>query len=77
MQKIMSGKAPPTLIAKFPLSESRHSSKINVPIPMIDLFKSSLVYSSSVLWNSLRDSLKVLVSTTTFITLLSLPYAII
>jgi hypothetical protein len=66
MQKIMSGKAPPTLFAKFSLSESRHTSKINVPIPRIDLFKSSLVYSGGVLWNSLPDSLRVPVSTTTF-----------
>ena len=66
MQNIMSGKAPLTLIAKFPLSESRHTSKFNVPIRRMDLFKSSLVYSGGVLWNSHPGSLGVPVSTTTF-----------
>ena len=59
VHKIMSGKAPPSLTAKFSLKQSRHSGKLNIPIPRIDLSKSSLVYSGSVLWNSLPGSLKI------------------
>ena len=56
IHKIMSGKVPPSLRAKFSLNQSRHFGKFNIPLPRIDLFKSSLVYSGSVLWNSLPDS---------------------
>ena len=66
IHKIMSGKIPPSLRAKFSLNQSRHSGKFNIPIPRIDLFKSSLVYSGSVLWNSLLDSLRLPPSTETF-----------
>ena len=59
IHKIMSGKVPPSLRAKFSLNQSRHPEKLNIPIPRIDLFKSSLVYSGSVLWNSLPDSLRL------------------
>ena len=55
LHKIMSGQVPPSLTAKFSLNQSRNSGKFNIPIPRIDLFKSSLVYSGSVLWNSLPD----------------------
>ena len=53
IHKIMSGQVPPSLTAKFFLNQSRHSEKLNIPIPRTDLFKSSLVYSGNVLWNSL------------------------
>ena len=49
----MSGKVPPSLTAKCSLKQPRHSSKLNIPIPRSDLFMSILVYSGSVLWNSL------------------------
>ena len=49
IHKIMSGKVPPSLTAKLSLNQSRHSEKLNKPIPRIDLSKSSLVYSGSVL----------------------------
>ena len=46
---------------------SRNSSrKLNVPIPRIDLFKSSLVYSGPVLWNSLPSKLRLPVSPSVF-----------
>ena len=46
---------------------SRNSSrKLNVPIPRIDLFKSSLVYSGTVLWNSLSSELRLPVSPSVF-----------
>ena len=40
------------------LNQSRHCGKLcNTLVPMIDFFRSSLVYSGSVLWNSLPASL--------------------
>ena len=66
IHKIMSRKVPPSLRAKLSLNQSWHSGKLNIPIPRIDLFKSSLVYSGSVLWNSLPDSLRLTPSTETF-----------
>jgi len=67
IHKIMSEKVPSSLTAKFYLNQSRHSGKLNIPIPRIDLFKSSLVYSGSVLWNALDpDSLRLPPSTETF-----------
>ena len=62
----MSGKVAPSLTAIFSLNQSRHSEKLNIPIPRIDLFKSSLVYSGSVLWKSLPDSLRLPSNTETF-----------
>ena len=65
MHKIMSKKVLPSLTAIFPRNQSRHSRKLNMPIPRTDLFKSSLVYSDSVLWNWL-DSLRLPSNTKTF-----------
>ena len=56
MYKVMHGGVPPSLTANLSLNQSRHSGKLNLPIRRSDLFKSSLVYSGSVLWNSLPDS---------------------
>ena len=62
----MSGEVPPSLTATFSFNQS-HSGKLNIPIPRSDLFKSrSLMYSGSVLWNSLPDSLRLPPSTETF-----------
>ena len=66
IDKMMSGKVPPSLWAKFSQNQSRHFGKLNIPVSRIDLFKSSLVYSGSVLWNSLPDSLRLPPSTETF-----------
>ena len=54
----MSGKFPPSLTANCSLKQPRHSSKLNIPIPRIDLFMSILAYSGSVLWNSLPVSIR-------------------
>ena len=54
----MSGKVPPSLTAKCSLKQPRHSSKLNILIPRIDLFMSILAYSGSVLWNSLPVSIR-------------------
>ena len=66
IHKIMSGKVPPSLTATSSVNQSRHSGKLNIPIPRADLFTSSLVYSGSVLWNSLPDTLRLPPSTETF-----------
>ena len=41
MHSVMSEKVPLFLTAKFSLNQSRHSGKLNIPIPRTDLFKSS------------------------------------
>ena len=58
MFKILSGAAPSTLTAKFMINEARHTHKIMIPPPRIDLYKSSLVYSGGVLWNNLPKYIK-------------------
>ena len=49
VHKILSGRAPMYLSTKLFINQSSRNSsrKLNVPIPRIDLFKSSLVYSGS------------------------------
>ena len=56
----------PSLTANFSLNQSRHSGKLYIPVPRTGLFKSSRVYSGSVLWNSLPDSLRLPSRTETF-----------
>ena len=55
----MFGKVPPFLTSIFALNQSRYSAKVDMPNPRIDLFRPSLVYSASVLWNLLSDSLSL------------------
>ena len=66
--KIVSGRAPIYLSTKLSINQSSRNSsrKLNVPIPRIDLFKSSLVYSGPVLWNSLPSKLRLPVSPSVF-----------
>ena len=68
VHKIVPGRAPMYLSTKLLINQgSRNSSrKLNVPIPRIDLFKSSLVYSVPVLWNSLPSELRLSVSPSVF-----------
>ena len=67
MHRVMSEKVPPSLTAEFSLNgQSRHSGKLNIPIPRTDLFKSSLEYSGSLLWSSFHGSLKLSSSSETF-----------
>ena len=65
---IVSGRAPMYLSTKLLINQSwRYSSrKLNVPIPRIDLFKSSLVYFGPALWNSLPSELRLPVSPSVF-----------
>ena len=68
VHKILSGRAPMYLSTKLFINQSSRNSsrKLNVPIPRIDLFKSSLVYSGPVLWNSLPSKLRLPVSPSVF-----------
>ena len=56
MYKILSGSVPKTLQSKFRMN-NRYPTKLQLPIPRIDLFKSSLLYSGSLLWNNLPPNL--------------------
>ena len=64
VHEILSGRAPMYLSTKLVINQSSRNSsrKLNVPIPRIELFKSSLVYSGPVLWNSLPSELRLPVS---------------
>ena len=68
VHKILSGRAPMYLSTKLFINQSSRNSsrKLNVPIPRIDLFKSSLVYSGPVIWNSLPSELRLPVSPSVF-----------
>ena len=59
MQKILSGKAPTYLVKRVSINlySRNYSRKLNVPMPRLDLFKSSLMYSGPTLWNSLPVAL--------------------
>ena len=68
VHKIVSGRAPIYLSIKLLINRSSRnpSRKLNVPIPRIDLFKSSLVYSGPALWNSLPNEVRLPVSPSVF-----------
>lgn len=67
MHKIMSGKAPPKLFAKFKINKyARRKYKLKSFTPRIDLVKSSLQYSGSALWNELPDNIRCPMATGTF-----------
>ena len=68
VHKIVSGRAPMYLSTKLLINQSSRNSsrKLNVPVPRIDLFKSSLVYSGPALWNSLPSELRLPVSPSVF-----------
>ena len=57
MQKIALRTAPLALQSKFQRCIRQHG-KLQVPIPRLDLFKSSLHYSGSILWNALPQNVK-------------------
>ena len=59
MHKILSGKAPTYLVKRVSINlySRNYSRKLNVPMPRLDLFKSSLMYSGPTLWNSLPVAL--------------------
>ena len=57
MQKIAQGKVPFALQSKFQCCSCKHG-KLPVPVPRLDLYKSSLRYSGSLLWNALPQTVK-------------------
>ena len=57
MQKIALGTVPLTLQSKFQRFIRQHG-KLQVPVPRLDLFKSSLHYSGSILWNALPQTVR-------------------
>ena len=58
MYKIMNGYAPSPLISRFPKNQSRYTDNILIKKPRLDLFKTSLAYSGSTLWNTLPGDIK-------------------
>ena len=65
MQKIVLGKVPLVLQSNFQPS-SRQQGKLQIPIPRLDLFKTSLHYSGSLLWNALPQTVKSSTSISVF-----------
>ena len=59
MHKIVSGYAPSNLKLNFHSNQNRHSHKLIVRRPRLDLFKCSLMYSGENLWNNLPLSIKI------------------
>ena len=59
MHKILWGKAPTYLVKRVSINlySRNYSRKLNVPMPRLDLFESSLMYSAPTLWNSLPVAL--------------------
>ena len=57
VQKIALGKVPLALQSEFQRCIRQHG-KLQVPFPRLDLFKSSLRYSGSILWNALPQTVK-------------------
>ena len=61
MHKIVSVNAPSNLKLNFHSKQNRHSHKLIVPCPRLNLFKCSLMYSGGNLWNNLPLSIKMFV----------------
>ena len=59
MHKIVFGYAPSNLKLNFVSNQNRHSHKLVVPRPRLDLFKCSLMYSGGKLRNNLPLSIKL------------------
>lgn len=53
IHKIMTANVPKPLVDLFSRNNARCTSKLNIPLPRIDLYKTSLRYSGSILWNTL------------------------
>ena len=66
MFKILSGCAPSILTNNFIVNDHRHTHKLILPLPRVDIFKSSLSYSGGFLWNSISTTLNVHTSLNVF-----------
>ena len=60
LYKIVSDYPPSNLKLNFHSNQNRHSHKLVVPRPRLDLFKCSLIYSGGNLWNNLPLSIKII-----------------
>ena len=58
VHKIVSGYTPSNLKLNFHSNQNRHSHRLVVPHPKLDLFKCSLMYSGGNPWNNLPLSIK-------------------
>jgi hypothetical protein len=58
MRKILAGKTSTKLSELFTVNTSRGAVKLNTPIPRLDLYKSSLVYSGTLFWNNLPRNIQ-------------------
>ena len=66
MKKIIDGQVPSYLSHLFQRSLSKNYLNLLLPQPRIDLFKPSLVYSGTVLWNALPENIKCVKSLSMF-----------
>ena len=66
MKKIIDGQVPSYLSHLFQRSLSKNYLNLLLPQPRIDLFKTSLVYSGTVLWNALPENIKCVKSLSMF-----------
>ena len=60
MFNIVHGNTPAKLKSMFTVNEIRHNNNLSFPRPTNNLFKTSLLYSGSTLWNNLPKSLKTI-----------------
>ena len=58
MHKILHGKAPKKVKENFATNPNRHTHMLTFPRPRNNVFKSSLLFSGSSLWNNLPSSMK-------------------
>lgn len=58
MHKIVHGKAPKKIKDNFCTNPNRHTHMLTFPRPRNNVFKSSLMFSGSSLWNSLPSRIK-------------------
>ena len=58
MHRVMTDNAPPNITKKFSLSTVNRSKRLVLPLPRVDLFKSSFKYSGANCWNYLPAFLK-------------------
>ena len=59
MFKVITGDAPPYLTSKFVINDARHTHKIMVLFPRINIYKSSFTYAGGCLWNDLSSSIPI------------------
>ena len=66
MYKVINGYAPPMILRNFSVDSFNHSKRLILPLPRIDLYKSSFLYSGANCWNQLPSTLKNLTGLQSF-----------